>query len=39
MRAVGKVTTVLVVAAVAVGVVVGVRSIPDIKRYVKIRQM
>ena len=39
MRAVGKVTTVVVVAAVAVGVVVGVRSIPDIKRYVKIRQM
>ena len=39
MRAVGKVTTVVVVAAVAVGVVVGVRSIPDLKRYVKIRQM
>lgn len=33
------VTTVLVVAAVATGVVVGVRSIPDIKRYLKMRQM
>jgi hypothetical protein len=33
------VTTVVVVAAVAVGAVVGIRSIPDIKRYIKIRQM
>ncbi len=39
MRAVGRVTTVVVVAAVAAGVVVGVRSIPDIKRYLKIRRM
>jgi hypothetical protein len=33
------VTTVVVVAAVAAGAVVGIRSIPDIKRYLKIRQM
>lgn len=39
MRTVGKLTTFLVVAAVATGVVVGVRSIPDLKRYQKIRQM
>ena len=39
MRAVGVVTTVVVVAAVAAGAVVGIRSIPDIKRYIKIRQM
>lgn len=39
MRTVGIVTTVVVAAAVATGVVVGVRSIPDIKRYLRIRQM
>lgn len=39
MRTLGKLTTFLVVAAVATGVVVGVRSIPDLKRYQKIRQM
>jgi len=33
------VTTTLVVAAVAGAVDVGVRSLPDIKRYLKIRQM
>ena len=39
MRAVGIVTTV-VVAAIAVGmVVVAVMSAPDIKRYLRIRQM
>ncbi len=39
MKTVGMLTTVIaaVVAAVAVGV--GIRSIPDIKRYLKIRQM
>jgi hypothetical protein len=39
VRAIGKITTFLVVAAVATGVVVGVRSIPEIKRYREIRQM
>lgn len=39
MRTVGLVTTV-VVALLALGVIaVGVRSIPDIKRYLRIRQM
>jgi hypothetical protein len=33
------VTTVLVVAAVAGAVVVGIRSIPDLKRYRKIHRM
>lgn len=39
MRTVGIVTTVIVVAAMAGGAVVVVRSIPDIKRYLRIRQM
>jgi len=33
------VTTVLLVAAVVTGAVVGVKSIPDIKRYLRIRQV
>ena len=32
-------TTALLAAVAAVGAAVGVRSIPDIKRYLKIRQM
>jgi hypothetical protein len=32
-------TTTVGVVAVAIGAVVGIRSIPDIKRYLKIRQM
>lgn len=39
MNQVGKVTTVLLLAAAVGAVVVGVRSIPDVKRYAKIRQM
>lgn len=39
MRTVGVVTTVVVVAAMAGGAVVVVRSIPDIKRYLRMRQM
>ena len=40
MRVIGHDDHRLVVAAVAaVAVVVGVRSIPDIKRYLKMRQM
>jgi hypothetical protein len=39
MRTIGRFTT-LVAVAVAVGaVVVGVQSIPDIKRYLKMRSM
>ena len=39
MKTVGMLTTVVaaVIAAVAVGV--GIRSIPDIQRYLKMRQM
>jgi hypothetical protein len=39
MRAVGMLTTVIGVAVAAVAVVVGVRSLPDIKRYLRMRQM
>ena len=39
MRTIGKITTVLVLAALAAGVVVGVKSIPDLKRYARIRAM
>lgn len=39
MRTIGRLTTLAVLAAVAVGAVVGVRSIPDIQRYLRIRQM
>lgn len=39
MRTVGMLTTIVGVVAVAIGAVVGIRSIPDIKRYLKIRQM
>jgi hypothetical protein len=39
MKTLGKITTVLLVAAATTFVVVGVRSIPDVKRYLKIRQM
>lgn len=39
MRKVGKVTTFVVLAAVCAAAVVGVRSIPDIKRYRHMRQM
>ena len=39
MRAIGRLTT-LVVAVIAAGAaVVGYRSVPDVKRYLKMRQM
>lgn len=39
MRAIGRLTA-LVVAVIAAGAaVVGIRSVPDVKRYLKIRQM
>jgi hypothetical protein len=37
MFSTGKVTTALVLAAFAIGVLVGVKSIPDLKRYARIR--
>lgn len=39
MRGLGKVTAVVLTAGVVGALVVGVRSVPDIKRYLKIRQM
>jgi hypothetical protein len=39
MRTIGMFTTVVGAVVVAIGAVVGIRSIPDIKRYLKMRQM
>jgi hypothetical protein len=39
MRTVGMLTTVVGAVVAAVAVVVGIRSVPDIKRYLKMRQM
>lgn len=39
MRALGMVTAAVGAVAAVVVVIVGVQSIPDIKRYLKIRQM
>jgi hypothetical protein len=39
MRTVGRLTTIVGATVVAVAAVVGIRSIPDVKRYLKIRQM
>lgn len=39
MRFLGKVTTFLLGASAVAGVVLGLRSLPDIKRYLRIRAM
>jgi hypothetical protein len=39
MRALGMLTALVIAAVALVVVAVAVRSIPDIKRYLKIRQM
>ena len=39
MRTVGMLTTIVGAAITAVAVVVGIRSVPDVKRYLKMRQM
>lgn len=39
MRALGKLTFVLLLSGAVAAVIIGVRSIPDIQRYLKIRQM
>lgn len=39
MRAVGMVSTVLFAAIAAAGVWIGVRSIPDMRRYLRMRRM
>ncbi|BBZ34522.1 DUF6893 family small protein [Mycolicibacterium confluentis] len=39
MEVLGWAAAIVVVLALSVGVVVGVRSIPDVRRYLKMRQM
>ncbi len=39
MRALGKLTFVLLLCGAIAAVIIGLRSIPDIQRYLKIRQM
>ena len=39
MRAIGILTTLLVCAALAGAVAVGIRSVPDVKRYLAMRRM
>ena len=39
MKVIGEIATVAAGVLVALGVVVGIRSIPDIQRYLKMRQM
>lgn len=39
MRAIGIVTTIVVGVGAALGAVLGVRSVPDVKRYLRIRSM
>jgi hypothetical protein len=39
MRTIGRVTTVVLLAIGAVAAVAGVRSIPDLQRYLRMRQM
>ncbi len=39
MRMVGVLTTLLVAAGLAGAVVIGVRSVPDVKRYLAMRRM
>lgn len=39
MKTVGLLTTIVVAVSAAGAAVVGIRSIPDVKRYLKIRQM
>jgi hypothetical protein len=39
MRAIGKFTTFIVLVAAGIAAVAGVKSIDDIKRYLKMREM
>ena len=39
MRAIGVLTTLLLGAAMAGAVVVGIRSMPDVRRYLEMRRM
>jgi hypothetical protein len=39
MQIVGEIATVVVAVSVVAGVYIGLRSIPDVRRYLKIRRM
>ena len=39
MKVIGEIATVAAGVLVALGIVVGIRSLPDIQRYLKMRQM
>ncbi len=39
MRVIGRLTTVVLLAVGAVAAVVGVKSLPDVQRYLRMRQM
>jgi hypothetical protein len=39
MDVIGWIATVVIAGVIVAGVVIGVRSIPDVKRYVKMRHM
>ena len=39
MEVIGRITTLVLVAAVVAAVVVGVKSMPDVQRYLKMRKM
>jgi len=39
MDVIGRITTLVIAAAVVAGVVVGVKSMPDVQRYLKMRKM
>jgi hypothetical protein len=39
MRVIGRLTSVVLLAVGAVAAVVGVKSIPDLQRYLRMRQM
>ena len=39
MRVIGVLTTLLIGCGVAAAVVIGVRSVPDVKRYLAMRRM
>lgn len=39
MQAVGIAATVIVCLVIVAGVVIGVRSVPDVRRYLRIRRM
>lgn len=39
MRTLGVISTVVIITATAGAIVLAVRSIPDVRRYLKIRQM